>query len=135
MKLYEALKLYETKSTSIDTADYVYDEIITVDIMENEIGKDNYETFCIELQKKVELQKFIDGAYAKAVVDWTGFLMKNKKAFEKYVKENWRQEKQYVLSDIDDFYCEWLEQFQLLLSGNGTESIYQDMIDLLKTCK
>ena len=135
MKLYEALKLYETKSTSIDTADYVYDEIITVDIFENEIGEDNYETFCIELQKKVELQKFFDGAYANAIVDWTGFLMKNKKAFEKYVKENWIQEKQYVLSDIDDFYCEWLEQFQLLLSGNGTESIYKDMIDLLKTCE
>lgn len=132
MKLYEALKLQNFDT--IDTCDTVYDCIVTVDKQE-EKPKDSYFKFCIELQKKVDFEKFFDGAYAKAVVDWTGFLKKNYEKFEKYVKENWVDQKQYVLEDEDAFYCEWIEQLHLLLAGYGTSSMYEDLIVFLKTCK
>lgn len=132
MKLYEALKL--RNSDTIDTCDTVYDCIVTVDKQE-EKTKDSYSNFCIELQKKVDFEKFFDGAYANAIVDWTGFLKKNYEKFAKYVKENWVVQKQYVLEDEDDFYCEWIEQLHLLLAGCGTSSMYEDLIVFLKTCK
>lgn len=131
MKLYEALKYYE--GLSLDTTDTEYDCIVTIDKIEE--VKDNYDLFCVELQKKVELKKFIKGYFATAVVDWTGFLKKNKDQFVQYVKENWIESKQYVLNDEDEFFCEWIEQINLLVAGNGTETIYKNFINMLKECK
>lgn len=132
MNLYEALKLQE--SYSIDTCDTVYDCIVTVDKFDEETNE-NYDLFCIELQKKVDFVKFFNGAYANAVVDWTGFIKKNKSVFEKYVKENWIENKQYVLENEEEFFCEWIEQLHLLCSGYGTDTTYKNFIKLLKTCK
>lgn len=132
MKLYEAMQIYD--NDCFDTCDTVFDAIVTVSKMENE-NEDNYSVFSTELYKKVDFVKFFDGAYAKAEVNWTGLIEKNYAQFEKYVKENWIDEKQCVLEDKDDFIYEWIEQIHLLLSGYGTESVYQDMIDLLKTCE
>lgn len=131
MKLYEALKLQE--KFSIDTCDTVYDCIVTVDKFDEETNE-NYDLFCIELQKKVDFVEFFNGFFASAVVDWTGFIKKNKSVFEKYVKEFWRQDKQYVLENEEDFYCEWIEQINLLCSGYGTDATYKYLIELLKTC-
>jgi hypothetical protein len=132
MKLYEALKLQE--KFSIDTCDTVYDCIVTVDKFDEETNE-NYDLFCIELQKKVDFVEFFNGFFASAVVDWTGFIKKNKSVFEKYVKENWIENKQYVLENEEEFYCEWIEQIHLLCCGYGTDTTYKNFIKLLKTCK
>jgi hypothetical protein len=87
------------------------------------------------LQKKVDFVEFFNGFFASAVVDWTGFIKKNKSVFEKYVKENWIENKQYVLENEEEFYCEWIEQIHLLCCGYGTDTTYKNFIKLLKTCK
>lgn len=132
MNLYEALKLQE--SYSIDTCDTIYDCIVTVDKFDEETNE-NYDLFCIELQKKVDFVKFFNGAYANAVVDWTGFIKKNYEIFADYVKKNWRQDKQYVLTEEEEFYCEWIEQIHLLFSGYGSDATYKDLVKLFKRCK
>lgn len=132
MNLYKALYVQDIET--VDTCDTIYDCIVTVDFYEENEKNDFHEKFCIELQKKVEFVKFFNGAFANAVVDWTGFIKNNKSVFEKYVKENWRQDKQYVLESEEDFYCEWIEQIHLLCSGYGSDATYKEHIELLKSC-
>lgn len=131
MNLYEAMKI--CKDQTIDTCDTIYDCIVTVDKIEK--ATDNYYTFCVELQKKVDFERFFNGAFASAIVDWTGFLKKNKSIFENLVKETWIEPKQYVLNDEEEFYCEWIEQLHLLLAGYGTEGTYKKLVKMLKDCK
>lgn len=133
MKLYEAMQMYE--DSCIDTADDVFDCIVTIDFEKDCEPKSNYEKFCYELYKKVEFVKFFDGAYAKAICKWSGLVKDNQFVFEEFVRNCWVDEKQYVLDDVDELQYEWVEQFHLLLAGYGDERDYKNMLDLLSKCK
>jgi hypothetical protein len=132
MNLFEAMQIYD--NDCFDTCDTVFDAIVTVSKMEDG-DDDNYSNFCKELYKKTDFVKFFDGTYANAVVNWTGLIEKNYTQFEKFVIENWIDEKQYVLEDKDDFIYEWIEQIHLLIAGYGSESTYKDLLELLTNCK
>lgn len=133
MKLYEAMQLYE--DSCIDTADDIFDCIVTIDFEKDCEPKSNYEKFCYELYKKVEFVKFFDGAYAKAICKWSSLVKDNQSVFEDFVRKNWQEKYQYVLDDVDELQYEWVEQFHLLLSGQGTEEDYKIHNELLEKCK
>lgn len=132
MKLYEALQTYE--ELCIDTEDKTFECIVTIDWEKGAEPKNNYEKFQILLYKKVEFEKFFEGRYANAIVDWSGLVDNNKELFREYVKTDWVDEKKYVLDDDDDLLFEWVEQFHYLLAGYGSEPTYASLIKLLEKC-
>ena len=132
MKLYEVLQTHE--ELCIDTADKTFDCIVTIDWEKGAEPKNNYEKFQILLYKKVEFEKFFEGAYASAIVDWSGLVDNNKELFREFVKTDWVDEKKYVLNDDDDLLFEWVEQFHYLLAGYGNEPTYASLIKLLEKC-
>lgn len=132
MKLFEALQVYE--DLCIDTADDVFDCIVTIDWNRADEPNDNCGKFAVELFKKVELVKFFNGAYANAICKWSDLVKNNIEVFKDFVKKEWIESKQYVLEDDDDLQFEWVEQFHLLLAGYGTETDYKKMLNLLSKC-
>ena len=89
----------------------------------------------VDIRLTRDFERFFNGAFASAIVDWTGFLKENKSIFENYVKEYWVEAKQYVLENEDSFFIEWIRQLHLLLAGFETESMYKKLVKMLKDCK
>ena len=59
MKLYDFLKISQN---DFDTGDTIYCAVVTVCYIEEDETNDNYDKFCIEKKKKVEVEKQIGDA-------------------------------------------------------------------------
>lgn len=126
MKLYEIMKLSQN---DYDTYDTVFDADVTVCyIAENEV-RDNYDKFCIELMKKVEVEK-INGD--DLIVKWTELIQKNMEKFKAFTKENWYENCQYE-DDEDEFIYQWIKEIHYYLAGYVDEDFYDELVNLVES--
>lgn len=101
-------------------SDTVYDIVIGCDYDRN--IKDMYTTMCASVYQRVEIKSLFRGAYVNGTADFTGFIRKNRERMARFVRDNWIDEKQYVLDDgnDDEFEYEWCKEFDTTLLA-GTE--------------
>ena len=136
MKLLEYLNLYKD-GCCIDTADTEIDEVVTVDY-DKDYEPDKYfphlSKFQNELLKKVDLAYLNDGGYCPVVADYSKLITDNIELFKKFVKTNWREDKQYVLEDMTELQYEFIKDFHLMLAGFGTETDYRNYYKLIAEC-
>lgn len=125
MKLYDYLRVCDD-SMRLDTADNVYDIIITVDGY-GFYGKENpdLEYWCsklgVEFTKEVEIEKIFNGAYASMICKWTGFVNNHIELFKDYIE----------FEDDDDFEYLSLKFIESVFNGYVGESICKSMFNEL----
>ena len=126
MKLYDFMKISQN---DFDTEDTIYCSVVTVCyIDENEIT-DNYDKFCIELMKKVEMEKQVgDGLLVK----WTELIQNNMEKFRAFTKENWYENCQYE-NDEDEFIYQWINEIHQYMAGNVSEDFYDELVKLVES--
>lgn len=128
MKLYDFVKLTEN---DYDTYDTVYDAEITVCfIEEDEAENDNYDKFCIELMKKVDMEKQTDDCIL--VVKWTDLITKNMEKFKEFTKKHWYETCQYD-DDEDEFIYQWLNEINQYMAGYVSEKFYDTLVGFVET--
>ena len=126
MKLYDYLKL--TKNC-FDTADTVFDAVVTVDFIEENKNNDNYDKFCIELMKKAEVEKVNNDT---PIVKWTELIQNNMDKFKEFTAENWYESCQYE-DDEDEFIYQWINEIHQYMAGNVSEDFYKKLVELVET--
>lgn len=120
MKLYEFMKLSQD---DFDTYDTVYDaEVTACYIAENE-AKDNYDKFCIELMKKVEVEKVVPESHL--IVKWTELIQNNMEKFKEFARENWIYDYE---DDEDEFIYQWIKEIHYYLAGYVSEDFYDVLV-------
>lgn len=129
MKLYDYIKLTEA---DYDTCDTVFDAVVTVCyITEKEAEKGNYYKFCVELMKKVDVEK-INGDII--IAKWTELIQNNMEKFKKFSAENWYENCQYE-DDKDEFIYQWINEVNAYMAGYVSEDFYDKLVDFVKTLK
>ena len=128
MKLYEFLKISQN---DFDTCDTVYDTGVTVCYIDEEDAEDNYDKFCIELMKKVEVEKLNDDIL---IVKWTELIQNNMEKFKEFTAKNWYESCQYE-DDEDEFVYQWINEIDQYMAGNVSEKFYDKLVELVQTLK
>lgn len=125
MKLYDVLKLTEK---DFDTYDKVYNGIVTVCYVKENGKNDSYDTFCIELMKRVDVVQAISDY--ELVVDWSKLIVDNMEKFRQFARVYWVC--QYK-DDEDEFIYQWIKEFHLYLAGYVSEDFYDTLVEFVKT--
>lgn len=125
MKLYDFVKVSQS---DYDTYDTVFDAAVTVCYIEENSNNDNYEKFCIELMKKVEVEK-INGDVV--VVEWAELIQKNMEKFKEFTAENWYESCQYE-DDEDEFIYQWISEIHQYMAGNVSEDFYGELVEFVE---
>lgn len=128
MKLYDVMKMTQA---DYDTYDTVFDAVVTVCYIEEDDANDNYDKFCIELMKKVEVER-INGDCL--IVKWTEFIKNNMDKFRAFTKEHWYENCQYE-DDEDEFIYQWINEFHGYMAGNVSEDFYSTLVEFVATLK
>jgi len=128
MKLYDFMKISQN---DYDTCDTVFDTGVTVCYIDEEDAEDNYDKFCIELMKKVELEEQNDDIL---IVKWTELITNNMEKFKEFTKENWYESCQYE-DDEDEFIYQWINEIGGYLAGYVSEDFYDKLVELVETLK
>lgn len=123
MTLYDFIK---ADDCCYDTYDDVYDTTVTVDI--NLDPEDDYDEFCVELIKKIEVKgRAYDG---NPVCGWYDYIKRNLPRFRQFADDYWIKNNH---EDEDDFICEWVEELHRFLAGYGEDDQYwyykQELVD------
>lgn len=126
MKLYDFLKISQN---DFDTCDTVYDTGVTVCYIDEEDAEDSYDKFCIELMKKVEVEKQIGDAL---LVKWTELIQNNMEKFRAFTAENWYESCQYE-DDDDEFIYQWINEIHQYMAGNVSEDFYNELVKFVET--
>lgn len=115
-----------------DVADTVFDITVCCCAMDESdiISDEPYDKFCVALYNKVKINKRETEKYGKPIASWTGFIEKNRKLFEDFMHENWICDYKY-----DNFCYEWIKEFHMLLAGYGTDSVYEQYVELFDKTK
>lgn len=122
--LYEFLKVTEK---DFDTYDTEFDEVVTVCYIADEDVNDEYDKFCTNIIKLVNVVKQC-GEYS-LIVNWSDLIKRNLDKFKKVTKEHWN--KQYE-NDIDEFIYQWIKEIHYYLAGYVSEDTYKDLNEILK---
>ena len=125
MTLYEYVK---EKEADFDTYDMDYDSIITVCYID-EIN-DDYDKFCIELMKKVNVIGILKSGF-ELVVNWSDLINKNFELFKDFTNKYWKRD----YEDKDEFIYQWLTEIQNYITGLVPESFYTILCDFIKELK
>lgn len=128
MKLYDFLKISQN---DFDTEDTIYCAVVTVCYIDEEDIDDNYDKFCIELMKKVEVEKQIGDAL---LVRWTELIQNNMEKFRAFTAENWYESCQYE-DDDDEFIYQWINEIHQYMAGNVSEDFYDELVKFVETLK
>lgn len=133
MKLIDYMMLCDDGHSEF--SDTVYEIVIGCDFLGN--GKDVYPRMCAALYRRVEIKKIYNGIYANGTADFTGFIRKNRERMARFVRDNWIDEKQYVLDDgnDDEFEYEWCKEFDNYLAGRYGETNNGELLKLLEECE
>ena len=122
MTLYDFSYIHEC---DFDTYDDVYDVIVTVSI--NLEPGDDYDEFCNELIKLVEVKKILPSG--DPICGWTDLIKRNMDVFRQFSDKHWGNK----YEDEDDFIYEWIEELHLFLAGYGEDGKYwyykQEIVD------
>ena len=127
MKLYDVMKKSEE---DYDTYDTEYDACVTVCYIDDEDETDNYDKFCNEIIKKVEVTRIIPDSHL--VCDWTKLIRDNMEKFRSFTKEHWKF--QYENNE-DEFIYQWINEIHLYMAGYVSEDFYGVLIDFVETLK
>jgi len=125
--LYDDFMETEYAEYGCDTVDDVYDEVITVTL--SATPEDDYDEFCSALCKKIEVKDYT--CCGDPICGWSDYIKRNMEAFREFSDNNWYKNN---YRDEDQYICEWLEEFQLLLSGYGTDDDYTRYKELIDRC-
>lgn len=126
MKLYEFMKVTEA---DYDTCDTVYDAGVTVCYIEESNSNDSYDKFCIELMKKVDMEKQNRDIL---IVNWTKLIKDNMDKFKKFTAEHWYKSCQYE-DDEDEFICQWMNEIHYYMAGYVSMEFYDTLIEFVET--
>lgn len=124
MTLYDYLKLTEN---DFDTYDTEYDVGVTVCYIDEAEAEDNYDKFCVNIIKKVNVVK-VNGDIL--VVDWCELIKKNIDVFKAFTKKHWYENCQYE-DDIDEFIYQWINEIHQYMAGYVSESFYSKLNELV----
>lgn len=133
MKLYDFLKMYEK---DCDTSDIQYDTCVTVSFIDEDKAEDNYDKFCIELTKKVEIVSIFDYNFTcyGIVCDWSKLVTDNIEKFRAFTLDHWHKDAQYDGEDEqDDFILAWINEIHYLLAGYVSEDFYDVLVKFVET--
>ena len=122
MKLYDIMKLSQN---DYDTYDTVYDAEVTVCYIDEEDMEDSYDKFCIELMKKVEVEK-INGDVL--LVKWTELIEFNMEKFKAFTEKHWRCTYE---DDDEEFVYQWINEFHAYLAGYVSEDFYDTLVEFV----
>lgn len=125
MKLYDFMKITEE---DYDTYDTVYDTSVTVCYIEEEKTNDNYDKFCIELMKKVELVNG-NGNHG-LIVEWTKLITNNMEKFREFTRENWYEDCWFE-DDEDEFIYQWINELHSYMAGNVSDNFYKTLVEFV----
>ena len=125
MKLYDFMKMTKADYDAYDT---VFDAVVTVCFIEEDESNDNYEKFCIELMKKVDVEE-INGD--DIIVKWTELIQNNMEKFRAFAMRHWA----FEYEDDDDFIYEWIKEIHYYIAGYVSESFYDTLVEFVKTLK
>lgn len=114
MTLYDFIA---TTECDYDTLDEVYDESVTISV--NLEPEDDYDEFCIALIKKIEVKDITDSG--DPICDWSDYIKRNSTRLRGFANDYWYKNN---FEDEDDFICEWIKEFHLLLAGYGEDGCY-----------
>ena len=123
MKLYELQKVTEQ---DYDCHDVDFDCCVTMCYINKRDITDDYDRFCVELAKKVDVIR-THGTYATC--DWTSLIQHNFKKFKKFTKEEWTHD----YPNLEDFICEWINELNSYVAGNMPENYYKKLYDFVST--
>ena len=124
--LYDFMKLSEC---DYDTYDTKYDVEVTVCWIGEE--SDNYDKFCNEIIKKVNIIKINRDMI---IVDWNELIERNIDKFKEFTRENWYETHQYE-DDIDEFIYQWIREIHYYMAGYVSEDFYENLVELVKNLK
>lgn len=123
MKLYDFLKISQN---DFDTEDTIYCAVVTVCYIDEEDAEDNYDKFCIELMKKVEMEKQVgDGLLVK----WTELIQNNMEKFKEFAREHWITAYE---NDDDEFIYQWIKEIHYYMAGYVDEDFYDNLVKLVE---
>ncbi len=138
MTLYD---FYKIKSDGLndDISDNYIDIAISISIDSDFEKSGEYKNlidFTVLLMKKSEIE-CINGDVI--VCKFSDIINNNIDSFKKFIRDNWVDSMQYVLSDDSiehgDFHYEILKEFDNVVIGNYGEKINKKYLELLKACK
>jgi len=124
MDLYNYLKIAQR---DFDVYDDVYDACVTVCYIDDEDVTDNYDKFCTEIIKKVDVIKQTDDCIL--IANWTKLIKDNMAQFKAFTKEHWRY--QYE-DDEDEFIYQWINEINLYMAGYVSENFYKKLCDFVE---
>lgn len=124
MKLYEFLKVTRRDYDCYDTD---YDACVTVCYID--AVKDNYDKFCVELTKKVDV--IMQTSNTSLVCDWTKLIIENYDVFKAFAQVNWFCD----YKDESEFIYQWIQELNGYVAGSVSEGFYYKLCRLLKTIK
>lgn len=126
MKLYDFLKIAQN---DFDTEDTVYCEGVTVCYIEEDEATDNYDKFCIELMKKVEVEKQVGDAL---LVKWTELIQNNMEKFKALAREHWIYDYE---NDEDEFIYQWIKEIHYYMAGYVSIDFYDNLVEFVQSLK
>lgn len=134
MKLKEYLSMY-LNGCCFDCVDKTIDVTVTVDY-----GTDLSDSYPYLQKATDELLKNINVAYllkdGTPVCDFSGFIKKNRKLFEKFIDEMWADDTvQDVYENDTEFYFQNIQEFDNLLRGDYGENVSKQYFALFEQCK
>lgn len=109
-----------------DTYDTDYEACITVCDPYGEI-EDNYDKFCAELMKCVNV---VDTCGEMLVVNWSDFIEANIDEFRRFTMENWKEHCWYE-DDDEEFVYQWIREFHYYLAGYVDEEMYGELVEMI----
>ncbi len=124
MKLYDFIKLTEA---DYDTYDTVYDACVTVCYIDDEDITDDYDKFCIEITKKVEVEKQNGDIL---IVKWTNLIQNNMEKFKNFTEKYWKYTYE---DDEDEFIYQWINEIHSYMAGYVSEDFYSILVKFVET--
>ena len=124
MKLYDFMKISQN---DFDTEDTIYCAVVTVCYIDEEDINDNYARFCIDLMKKVEMEKQIgDGLLVK----WTELIQNNMEKFRAFAKEHWINSYE---DDEEEFVYQWIKEIHYYMAGYVSMDFYDNLVKFVES--
>lgn len=126
MKLYEIMKLTEA---DFDTYDTEIDTCVTVCFIDEDDEMDNYDKFCNEIMKKVEVIRVVSNSHL--VCDWSKLIRDNMEKFRAFSMEHWA----FEYDDEEEFIYQWIKEIHYYMAGYVDEDFYDVLVKFVEDLK
>lgn len=122
MKLYDFLQVTHRDYDCYDTEQDVCVTVCYID----EIN-DNYDGFCVELAKKVDLVEQTGDSIL--ICDWTKLIKDNYDCFKAFTIAYWN----YDYDDETEFIYQWIRELHLYAAGEVSDGFCRKLRRLVRT--